>query len=46
MSNYCGIDLHSNNCMIIVIDDRDNIILERKTSTSIGDVLDYIPTID
>lgn len=42
MSNYCGIDLHSNNCMIVVIDASDNILLERKTSTSIGDVLDSL----
>jgi len=42
MSNYCGIDLHSNNCVIVVIDSSDNIVLDRKTSTSIGDVLDSL----
>ena len=30
MTYYCGIDLHSNNHYVCVIDDEDNRVLERK----------------
>lgn len=30
MTLYCGIDLHSNNCVICVIDDRDKRLIEAK----------------
>ena len=30
MTYYCGIDLHSNNHYVCMIDDEDNRVLERK----------------
>jgi len=32
MPLYCGIDLHSNNCVVSVIDDQDKILLDKKIS--------------
>ncbi len=29
MSRYCGIDLHSNNHVVVVIDERDKRVLEK-----------------
>jgi hypothetical protein len=45
MKNYCAIDLHSNNNVIVVIDEKDNILLERKLSNNLGMVLDLLSTI-
>jgi len=28
--NYCGIDLHSNNCVVIVSDDSDRIVYQKR----------------
>jgi hypothetical protein len=36
MKNYCGIDLHSNNNVIVVIDETDKILLEKKLSNNLG----------
>ena len=36
MKTYCGIDLHSNNNVIVVIDETDKILLERKLSNNLG----------
>ena len=30
MSHYCGIDLHSNNHVVVVIDDEDKRVLEKR----------------
>ena len=45
MKNYCGIDLHSNNNVIVVIDEKDKILLERKLSNNLGGVLDALSKI-
>lgn len=45
MKTYCGIDLHSNNNVIVVIDETDNILLERKLSNNLGVVLDALSSI-
>jgi transposase len=45
MKTYCGIDLHSNNNVIVVIDETDNILLERKLSNNLGVVLDALSAI-
>jgi transposase len=45
MKNYCGIDLHSNNNVIVVIDETDKILLERKLPNSLGAVLDALSII-
>lgn len=45
MKTYCGIDLHSNNNVIVVIDETDNILLERKLSNNLSIVLDALSVI-
>jgi len=45
MKNYCGIDLHSNNNVMVVIDEKDKILLERKLSNNLGTVLDALSII-
>ena len=45
MKNYCGIDLHSNNNVMVVIDETDKILLERKLSNNLGVVLDALSLI-
>jgi len=42
MSLYCGIDLHSNNQVIVVIDDNDKRLLERRVPYEIGDYLELV----
>jgi len=39
MSLYCGIDLHSNNQVIVVIDDNDNRLLERRVPNDLAATL-------
>lgn len=36
MTLYCGIDLHSNNHVLCVIDDKDGRVLEKKLSNNVG----------
>ena len=45
MKTYCGIDLHSNNNVIVIINEEDTILLERKVSNSLGIVLDALSLI-
>ena len=45
MKTYCGIDLHSNNNVLVVINEKDKILLERKLSNSLGAVLDALSMI-
>jgi transposase len=45
MKTYCGIDLHSNNNVLVVINEKDKILLERKLSNSLGAVLDALSII-
>jgi hypothetical protein len=35
--NYCGIDLHSNNCVVIVSDDNDRIVGVVRKALFLGD---------
>jgi len=39
MTLYCGIDLHSNNQVIVVIDDKDKRLLERRVPNELGATL-------
>ena len=39
MSLYCGIDLHSNNQVIVVIDDNDKRLLERRVPNDLAATL-------
>ena len=45
MKAYCGIDLHSNNNVMVVIDETDKILLEKKLSNNLGVVLDTLSAI-
>ena len=42
MSLYCGIDLHSNNQVIVVIDDQDKRLLERRVPNELGATLSLL----
>ncbi len=39
MSLYCGIDLHSNNVMVSVIDEEDRVIYERRMGNDLDRIL-------
>ena len=34
---YSGIDLHSNNCIVVVTDEMDKVLLEKRAQLNIGD---------
>jgi transposase len=36
---YCGIDLHSNNCLIVIIDDHDKVLLERRVQNDLMEII-------
>ena len=35
---YCGIDLHSNNCVVIISDDEDRIVYQKRLPNDIGQI--------
>jgi transposase len=39
MSHYCGIDLHSNNHVVVVIDERENRVLDKRLSNDLSATL-------
>ncbi len=45
MKTYCGIDLHSNNNVVVVIDENDHILLEQTLSNHLGVILDTLSKI-
>ena len=36
--NYCGIDLHSNNCVVIVSDENDRIVYQKRLSNELAQI--------
>lgn len=42
MTLYCGIDLHSNNSLISVIDDLDRVIAEKRLDNDLEAIQDYL----
>lgn len=38
MTLYAGIDLHSNNCVVVVLDDRDRVLLEKRVCNDLDRV--------
>ncbi len=42
MSHYCGIDLHSNNHFVVVIDDEDKRVLERRLPNDLSVTLETL----
>ena len=43
MQLYCGIDLHSNNSMISLIDDKDRLISEKRLDNNLDAIHYLIP---
>lgn len=39
---FCGIDLHSNNCVVVVIDDSDRILAKRRCRNDLGQVVQML----
>ena len=39
MKLYCGIDLHSNNSVVVVIDEQDKLILSKKCPNDVSVIL-------
>jgi transposase len=35
---YCGIDLHSNNCVVIISDEEDRIVLQKRLPNDLGQI--------
>lgn len=42
MPLYCGIDLHSNNCMVSIIDDTDQLIREKRLPNQLDAIEHYL----
>lgn len=42
MSHYCGIDLHSNNHVVVVIDERDHRVLDKRLSNTLSATLEVL----
>ncbi|TXI23610.1 MAG: IS110 family transposase, partial [Nitrosomonas sp.] len=39
MQHYCGIDLHSNNHVVVIIDEEDKRVFERRLSNDLSQTL-------
>jgi transposase len=39
MRLYCGIDLHSNNCYVVVLDELDRVVYQRRLRNDLGRIL-------
>ena len=42
MSHYCGIDLHSNNHVVVVIDEKDKRVLDKRLNNDLSATLDVL----
>lgn len=42
MQLYCGIDLHSNNSLVSIIDDQDKVIQEKRLNNSLDSILELL----
>ena len=42
MELYCGIDLHSNNSLISIIDDTDRLISEQRLENNLDTITPYL----
>lgn len=42
MALYCGIDLHSTNAYVVVLDERDRALVDRRVSNSLEEVLEEL----
>jgi hypothetical protein len=41
MSSYCGIDLHSNNHVVVVIDEEDNKLVDKRIDNDLNTTIAY-----
>ena len=39
---YCGIDLHSNNSVIVVIDDEDGVVAQRRLPNELSRIVEFV----
>jgi hypothetical protein len=39
MKHYCGIDLHSNNHVVVIIDDEDKRVLDKRIGNGLATLL-------
>ena len=39
MQHYCGIDLHSNNHVVVIIDEEDKRVFEKRLSNDLSETL-------
>lgn len=39
---FCGIDLHSNNCVVVITDDQDRVLVKRRCPNDLAKVLDIL----
>jgi transposase len=42
MSHYCGIDLHSNNHVVVVIDERDKRVFDKRLNNDLSATLNVL----
>ncbi len=40
--NYCGIDLHSNNSVVTVIDETDRVVAEKRLPNDLTKILAFL----
>lgn len=39
---YCGIDLHSSNCVVVVIDDDDRVVAQKRLPNELGKIVGFL----
>ena len=39
---YCGIDLHSNNSVVVVIDDEDRVVAQRRLPNDLSRIIEFV----
>lgn len=42
MKLYCGIDLHSNNSVVVILDEKDNVIYQKKLNNNLAMILQQL----
>src|SRR5260370_10619493 len=42
MMKYCGIDLHSNNSVIVVIDDEDRVVAQKRLPNELARIVEFV----
>ena len=42
MKLYCGIDLHSNNCVVVVLDEADKVVYQKRLGNDLALILQQL----